>query len=280
MQFDDFARIHGLIIRDVVYDGRPHRVPTEDHPRKRNGAYMCDGRSGWIQNWALHERAIAWRPDRADVRPVAVPRRDSAAEARDEALRRARARAEATEIVKRCEYTSHDYLTRKGFPNERGLVDTDGRLVIPMRAVSEYSTINSIQWIGEDGSKKFLPGGIAKGSIFTMGIGREHWLVEGFATGLSVREALRVLHRPARVVVCFSAGNLKHVASASAEIRAGRRFVIADNDESGTGRRVAEATGFKWAMPPEVGDDANDMHQKTGLQSLVSIMRSLIGGPT
>lgn len=274
MQFEDFARVHGLIVRNVVYDGKPHRVPTEDHPRKRNGAYMCDGRSGWVQNWAVHERAIAWRPDRTDVRPIELPRRDRAAETRDEERRRARARAEAAEIVRRCEYTSHDYLTRKGFPNERGLVDTDGRLVIPMRSAAEYSTINSVQWIAEDGSKKFLPGGIAKGSIFTMGVGREHWLVEGFATGLSVREALRSLHRPARVVVCFSAGNLKHVSS----LIAGRRFVVADNDESDTGRRAAEATGLPWGMPSMVGQDANDMHRASGLGSVVTMLRGVIRG--
>jgi phage/plasmid primase-like uncharacterized protein len=39
----------------------------------------------------------------------------------------------------------------------------------------------------------------------------ERWLVEGYATGLSVRAALRELHREAQVVVCFSAFNLAHV---------------------------------------------------------------------
>jgi len=274
MQFADFAAAHGLIIRSLNDDGRPHRVPTENHPKKRNGAYMYDGRSGWVQDWAVHEKAIAWRPDRNDVRPVAVPKRDRAAEARDEARRRARARAEASDVVKRCEYSTHPYLARKGFPVERGLIDTDGRLVVPMRDVADYKRINSIQWINDSGEKKFLTGGAAKGSVFTMGVGREQWLVEGFATGLSVREALRVLHRPARVVVCFSAGNLQHVATQLG----GARFVMADNDKSGTGCRVATSTGLPWTMPPAEGDDANDFHQSAGLPALVSLMRSLIGG--
>ncbi|MFL9918826.1 hypothetical protein PQR75_26280 [Paraburkholderia fungorum] len=274
MQFDDFARAHGLIIRSLNDDGRTHRVPTEDHPKKRNGAYMYDGHSGWVQNWAVHEKAIPWRQDRTDVVRVAAPKRDRAAEAREEARRRARARAEAVDIVKRCDYAMHAYLARKGFPLDRGLVDTDGRLVVPMRDVAEYSRINSIQWINDAGEKKFLPGGAAKGSVFTIGVGCEQWLVEGFATGLSVREALRSLHRPARVVVCFSAGNLQHVAG----LLSGRRFVIADNDQSGTGCRVAKATGLPWAMPPAVGDDANDYHMRAGLPALVSLMRSLIGG--
>ncbi|WP_246183747.1 toprim domain-containing protein [Pandoraea anhela] len=105
-----------------------------------------------------------------------------------------------------------------------------------------------------------------------MGSGREHWLVEGFATGLSVREALRSLHRPARVVVCFSAGNLQHVAGQIP----GRRYVVADNDDSGTGARVATATGLPWAMPPQVGDDANDFHQRAGLGALTRLVRNLV----
>ena len=57
-------------------------------------------------------------------------------------------------------------------------------------------------------------------------IGNSHanelWLVEGFATGLSVAEALRLLRIPAAVVVCFSDGNLVAVAN---RMR-GNRFVL------------------------------------------------------
>lgn len=273
MRFDEFARAHGLLIRDLIADGCPHRVPTVDHPRKRNGAYQFDGASGWVQNWATHEKAIAWRPGKDAPRPIIIPKRDRAAEAREEAERRARARIEATAVMKRCDYAVHPYLVRKGFPEERALIDTDGRIVVPMRDVSDYARVNSIQWINESGEKKFLPGGAAKGSIFTMGTGREHWLVEGFATGLSVREALRSLHRSARVVVCFSAGNLQHVAGQIGD----RRYVIADNDSSGTGARVALATGLPWAMPPQVGEDANDFHLRCGISAVAALMRDLVG---
>lgn len=272
MQFDDFARAHGLIIRSLNDDGKPHRVPTDNHPKKRNGAYMYDGRSGWIQDWAIHEKAIAWRPDRTQPMPVHVPKRDIKAEREAEARKRALASEKATALVARCQYDTHPYLTRKGFPLEKGLIDTDGRLVVPMRNVADYKRINSIQWIDDAGEKKFLPGGAARGSVFTFGVGREHWLVEGFATGLSVREALRSLHRSARVVVCFSAGNLLHVA----QQLGGARYVMADNDQSGTGCRVAKESGLPWTMPPTVEHDANDMHQAAGLPALVALMRELI----
>ncbi|WP_186151019.1 toprim domain-containing protein [Burkholderia gladioli] len=280
MEFADFAASHGLIIRSLVDDGQPHRVPTVDHPRKRNGAYLYDGHTGWVQNWAVHEAAIAFRPGRDTVRPVEVPRRDIAAERRRDAERRAAAARDAGEILARCETDQHAYLAAKGFPDERGMIDRDGRLVVPMRDAEDYTRVNSIQWINEAGEKKFLPGGTAKGSVFMMGASAaargEHWFVEGYATGLSVRDALRSMYRAARVVVCFSAGNLQHVAS----LYRGRRYVVADNDESGTGARVATATGLPWGMPPTVGDDANDMHQRSGLRSLSALLRDILSSPS
>ncbi|MCM2544865.1 toprim domain-containing protein [Burkholderia glumae] len=278
MEFADFAESHGLIIRSLVADGRPHRVPTVDHPRKRNGAYLYDGHTGWVQNWAVHEAAIAFRRDRDAMRPVEVPRRDIAAERLRDAARRAAAAREAGEILARCETDRHPYLAAKGFPGERGMIDRDGRLVVPMRDADDYARVNSIQWINDAGEKKFLPGGTAKGSIFVMGadVGArgEHWFVEGYATGLSVRDALRSMYRPARVVVCFSAGNLQHVTGSYR----GRRYVVADNDVSGTGARVAAATGLPWGMPPVEGDDANDMHQRSGLRALAALLRDIMSG--
>ncbi|WP_257835068.1 toprim domain-containing protein [Burkholderia glumae] len=278
MEFADFAESHGLIIRSLVADGRPHRVPTVDHPRKRNGAYLYDGHSGWVQNWAIHESAIAFRSGRDAMRPVEVPKRDVAAERRRDAARRASAARQAAEILARCEAGAHPYLAGKGFPDERGMIDQDGRLVVPMRDAQDYARVNSIQWINDQGEKKFLPGGAAKGSVFVIGEGSgarvEHWFVEGYATGLSVRAALRSMYRAARVVVCFSAGNLQHVAN----FYRGRRYVVADNDASGTGARVAAATGLPWGMPSVVGEDANDMHQRAGLRAVAGLLRDIMGG--
>jgi putative DNA primase/helicase len=97
-----------------------------------------------------------------------------------------------------------------------------------------------VQRISADGTKLFLPGGKAKGSVFFIGplLAQERWLVEGYATGLSVRAALRELHREAQVVVCFSAGNLAHVGRLVKELRP-KAFVFADNDKSGAGAKAA-----------------------------------------
>src|SRR3546814_5029532 len=79
-----------------------------------------------------------------------------------------------------------------------------------------------------------------------------------YATALSIQAALKRLYHRASVVVCFSASNLAHVAKSLG----GR--VVADHDESGTGERAARETGLQWCMPPDVGTDANDMHQARG----------------
>ena len=116
----------------------------------------------------------------------------------------------------------HDYLARKGFPTHQGLV-LDGMLLVPMRD-PDSSELRSLQTISADGEKRFLKGGRAKGSVFVFGAGTETYYCEGYATGLSIRAALTSLYRQVRVVVCFSAGNLAHVAK--------RGYVIADHDKS------------------------------------------------
>jgi len=89
----------------------------------------------------------------------------------------------------------------------------------------------------------------------------EIWLTEGYATGLSVRDALRSTGSNASVVVCFSASNLIQVAD---QIK-GQRYIFADNDASETGAKSAQSTELPWTMADEVGWDANDLHKKHGL---------------
>lgn len=239
--FADFARAHGLLINDLLADGRVHRCANVEHPRARNGAYRLDGEWGWVQAWDVHIEPVIWRNGGVDG--VIVPiKRDMEAVRREEAARREQAAVLAAAIVQRCENAVHPYLARKGFPDQIGLVDTGSRLVIPMRDVRDYRRINSVQWIDGSGAKLFLPGGAAKGSVMMLGAGAENWLCEGYATGLSLRAALAQLCRQTRVVVCFSAGNLGHVAS---QLQ-GRRFVIAASDKSGNGERSAADTGFPW----------------------------------
>jgi putative DNA primase/helicase len=162
----------------------------------------------------------------------------------------------------------HPYLKAKGFPDAKGLVVGE-ELIVPMRDVNTQRVVGA-QRIQVSGEKRFIPGTRAKGAVFVLGRGREPWLVEGYATGLSVQAALRF--SDVRVVVCFSAGNLAHVA----KITGGR--IVADHDASGTGQRVAKASGLPWCMSPTLGDDANDLHMRAGLGAVRSMLRDCVIG--
>jgi putative DNA primase/helicase len=55
--------------------------------------------------------------------------------------------------------------------------------------------------------------------------------------------------------------------------------VIADNDESKTGERVAQEIGWPYWMSDQVGEDANDTHLRVGLFNFSqSLLKSLNHG--
>lgn len=158
----------------------------------------------------------------------------------------------------------HPYLARKGFPEHRALV-RDGELLVPMHDLKS-GELCSVQRIDSNGKKLFLKGGRTSGTGFAMGGGDDVFFVEGYATALSVLAALETLYRQPQVVVCFSANNLAKVAK--------RGYVIADNDQSLTGKAAALKTGLPYWMPPTIGMDANDYHQKEGVDALAQALRT------
>ncbi len=113
----------------------------------------------------------------------------------------------------------------------------------------------------------------AKGAIFRLGSprARETWLVEGYATGLSVKAALTQLRIDSAVAVCFSDSNLAYVAP----LFKGPRYVFADNDKSGAGERAAVATNCPWTMAGTVGHDANDLHAADGIFAVCDLIMGL-----
>lgn len=271
MNFIQFAQANEVIIKSLIDDGKIHRCPTAQHPRSFNGAYKFCGDWGFVQAWDVSDTPAIWFGEKTTPERRERIKRDMRDEMRVEQEKRRQAAILAADIIQKSETRNHPYLERKGFKTDVGLVDFDGRLVVPMRDCNDYSRVNSVQFIDSDGNKKFLPGGKAKGSIYRIGSGSESWLCEGLATGLSVRSALRLIGRAASVVVCFSAGNLAHVAG----ILKGRRFIVADNDASGTGQKFAEQTKLPYVMPPVVGQDANDFHLSSGAFALARLLKSI-----
>ena len=292
--FADFAHIHGLLIQQPVDDGRIHRVPTEEKPRRRNGTYRFLGDWGWVCNFNRDGEAIVWRPERADNRVRPVRRADVGALLAMERTERERAAKQAEQILASCVFMSHPYLVRKGFPRQGGLVVQqatvtssagrpivlDGRLAVPMRSWADTRRLQSIQFIDDEGGKLFLPGGEAQEAVFLIGPpnAAETWLCEGLATAYSVQAALAVMHRPARVMVCFSAHTLGRVG---AQLQ-GRVFVVADHDRVNpktglrAGEEAARAAGKPWVAPPLEGDDANDLYVREGVYALANLLRGVL----
>jgi hypothetical protein len=273
MNFIDFARANGVEIdySKLFASEKIRRCGTTERPRSLNGAYFWDGTRGWVMDWSGEARIVWWndpdaKPWSADEKRLWALRRVSAASDQDKRYEQAALQAEIT--LRSATMNTHPYLIKKGFDSIKGLV-LDDKLLIPMRNVGTHALqgYQSICLVGDKFEKKMLTGMRAKNAVMCLGERKapETWLVEGFATGLSVRAALRSVGLAASVVVAFSASNLVQVADQIG----GDRYVFADNDESGTGQRIAEQTGLPWTMANEVGWDANDLHKAKGLFSVV-----------
>jgi putative DNA primase/helicase len=281
MRFIDFARAHGVEIdHTLLYaSDRIKRCGTVEKPKSGNGAYFWDGERGWVMDWSGEARVI-WYED-----PNAKPWTD--AEKREWATKRA---TSASDQDKKYEYAAlqaditlrsakqdhHPYLEIKGFKETRGLV-LDDKLLIPMRNVvtNKLQGYQSIWFNTQERKyeKKMLHGMRAKNAVLTLGnrdVG-ESWLVEGVATGMSLKHALKSVGIPASVVICFSASNMVQVADQVP----GRKYVFADNDESKTGEKSAISTGLPWTMADTVGWDANDLHQRESLFAVVAKIMEL-----
>lgn len=272
MTFDDFARLHGLVINRLI-PGKWVRVPTEDKPKHRNGAYRYMGTYGLVQNWATQTEPALWRAD-GETREAAERVRRVVKEAalhQAQAAQKAAKRAET--ILAECEIAPHPYLESKGFPEALVNVwnrETDNVMVVPMRHAQR---IVGAQLIKPDGDKKFLYGQRSGGAEFIFGTRGTHFLCEGYATALSTQRALVSLKTPYVLHVTFSAGNMKKVALA---LPAG--VVIADNDESGTGERVAREIGWPYWLSDRVKEDANDYAQRAGVFALAMGIKSVMQG--
>ena len=204
MRFEDFARIHGLIINHVI-PNKQMRTATEDHPRKRNGSYKFLGDIGWVMNWATMSEPAVWF-ERQDIPKDSVDpklnlksvwnnvNRVNDKLQKDENARKAKSKA--YHIMKQCKKETHPYLAKKGFPNAKWYVSQDVKthdrnLVVPM---SIGGKLIGCQLIDNEGNKKFLYGQTTKGAVFTFDAKGIPIFCEGFATALSVRQEIGRAH--------------------------------------------------------------------------------------
>jgi putative DNA primase/helicase len=272
MDFIQFARSHGILIDNLPPLGVWKRFPTEDHPRSKNGAVKYMGDVGFVQNHATSTVVSIWKPDSPITTKVKSTYLASIRNAEDEQKKKQhQAMQRAVGMLNGSGMSTHPYLEAKGFKDEQGnVLWQDGKpvLLIPMRVANN---LVGLQQIDQDGGKKFLYGQRTSNAVFTFDNKGMNVLCEGYATALSVRLAFKQMKQRYTLHVCFSAGNMAKVA---AGLEAG--LLIADNDASGTGQRVAEESGWKYWLSDRVGEDANDFHQRLGLfQFTQSLTRSM-----
>ena len=210
------------------------------------GAVFGDWKSGSKFTW-FEKSVVVENSETLAERNAAIQRTVN-----DQNARYDRAAIEAQQIYNNaipCD--SHSYLAKKGVAVCAALrISNDGRLIVPVFDRNEV--IQSLQYIDNDGGKRFLQDGKMKGGCFVIG-GLEHGkkalLSEGLATGLTCHAATRL-----PVIVAFNAGNLKAVF----DIFKDRvdLYIAADNDLHGKGYKCALecVPPEKIIMPPSTGD--------------------------
>ena len=191
----------------------------------------------------------------------------------------------------------HPYLARKGLSEfirnhpERfrsiikSFTRTTGEKTLRIKMHDLDGKIWGSQTIGEAGGKNYLLGQKTNGVHLTIG-GNDlsrFYLCEGFATGVSIAESLDYKYP---VYVCFSAGNLRNVASLLREKYERTPYIIcADNDQwkpdvGNTGVRASEECistidGGTFTVPDFSGcdqsqrpTDYNDLYLLRGFDEL------------
>ncbi len=173
----------------------------------------------------------------------------------------------------------HEYLIRKKIQQLHGarLADRGAELLIPVKDFNQK--IWGFQKIYGDGTKRFQPGTKKAGNFFQLGDIQSKetiYLCEGFATGVSVYEAIE---KP--VLVCFDAGNLVSVARLVREkfpecilIVCGDDDIFTENNPGKLKAQEAASAGLGTAIFPvfknrsEKQTDFNDLAMADGLEIL------------
>ena len=175
-------------------------------------------------------------------------------------------------------HSAHPYLQRKQVA-PWGIRQLNEQLLIPVH--NNDGMLISLQFIAEDGVKRFKSGGSMKSGRYAIGdpsISNTLLLCEGFATGATLHQATG---HP--VVVCFNAGNLLAVASDIRQrYRRHRLIICADNDSLtknnpglAAGRIAADRCRAELAYPvfDELdGSDFNDLARLNGLPAVAIVL--------
>ena len=223
---------------------------------------------GWVDN-DRHEKPTAAQ--------LQARKREQAERLTQEGMERERlaqaAARKAGWILHQCKSEQHAYFDAHGMTDLEGLVwrptEQENLLCLPMRI---GQSLVGLQLIDRHGKKKFLSGQRTSGAEYLIdNKGMDIW-VEGYCTGLAVKVCMSALRMRYRIHVTFSAGNLKEMATSG--------FVIADNDKSKAGEKVAIATGLPYWISDVEGEDFCDFWQRLGTFRASQMLRKFLSNST
>ncbi|ABB74234.1 putative DNA primase/helicase [Nitrosospira multiformis ATCC 25196] len=190
-----------------------------------NSAVFGDFKSGTQIIWnAKDEKSLSPPERRAREEALKKAREEIAEERRQLQVAAARRAAEIYAGAKEAR-TDHSYLLRKCIKPCGGIRQHDNQLLVPVYVADK---LTSLQFIEEDGTKRFLSGGEISGGCCVLGDPADViCIAEGYATGCSIHEATG--HA---VAVAFNAGNLTLVVQTMRQrFKEATLIVCSDNDQ-------------------------------------------------
>ena len=247
---------------DLQPDGRLVRYRVEgDKAGSRNGWVVLHGgpisagafgswRTGESKTW--HEQTARQQTpaERAELQRLVRAMQQARAIEQEAVHAAARAKAARLWSTAHPATNAHPYLRTKNV-HAYGIRQLRNMLVVPAR--DAHGQLHTLQFIGPDGSKRFLTGGRIRGCYFAIGKPfHTLMLAEGLATGSTLHAATGEA-----VAICFNCGNLEPVARALRDKFPRLRLVVcADNDQHTPGnpgvthaKAAARAGGGLVAVP-------------------------------
>ena len=291
-QFRDFLASNG-------YEPDPKKGLVTDGSVGR--AYINIGNQrklvGWYQAWldqsspfgrigdyrvSADQPTATWKPENSQNYRMTKEQKAEIEELRRQAEVKSQekytqAAQRAQSIWDQCEEVEkHPYLERKQVLSYGLRKDKHDNLVLPLK--DGQGTIVGLQYISDEGEKRFLTGSKKSGSFFLLG--REIFnasdslnYAEGYATAASI-----YADRSQPVVVAFDAYNLIKVAEVMYQYFPKHKHIfVADNDDSNTGENEAKKAasyiqksgGYAEVQMPETQGDYNDHATEEALEGEV-----------
>ncbi|MDL1965664.1 MAG: AAA family ATPase [Candidatus Desulfofervidus auxilii] len=283
---------------EIIIDGEIHRFSTNGKPSDKAGYYCFwkhnsgliagffgDWRTGIYATWN-NKNHIKTNLSKKEInhwlqeiqQKESEKRLQEAKEAKEESCRRWN--LAKTKI-------KHPYVSNKHIKST-GIRQHENTLLIPV--TTDGHEMVGLQLIYPDGEKRFLSGTPVKGNYFSVGSGEPIYICEGFATGMSIYEAIE---QQGTVVVAFNAGNLLPVASKIRNKNLDAKIIVCvDNDQWTNGNpgltKATEAAKKinAFLAIPEFRDlsrkltDFNDLHLLEGLEAVRKCLRKArpVGG--